>query len=521
MDRHDYTNIPKEKFALARHGEKITDKQLDTKPIGYFRDAFNRFKKNKSSMVAAIIIIFLVLFAFITPFFSDYDVSARDGYYKNLLPKSKVFAFLGWDGCKESTETQAGYDYYNAIGAEIGSSSVKEVKSSFVDEISGIKYYVLDVDTYDKVGFTYVDLDEESYLALQEYQNTTGLQVCYPIPANYKTDYVAVGNAANLWYKLAVEDSGSTGEAASHDADGNPIYEANYLMKKSATSAKYNSLRLILDCDGTTTDDEGNPLYAAYAVKNQTGYRVRVLYSEYYNYINGHYADHLFGTNQHGQDILVCLAYGARLSFLLAFAVSIINFIIGVVYGAIEGYYGGAVDLIMERIVDILNAVPFIVVATLFQLHLAKKVGAVPSLLFAFIMTGWIGIAYRVRTQFYRFKNSEYVLAARTLGAKDRRLIFRHILPNSLGTIITGTILIIPGVIFSESMLTYLGIVNLETSSLTSIGTMLSNGQAYLSTYPHIILFPALFISLLEIAFNLFGNGLRDAFNPSLRGADE
>ena len=153
--------------------------------------------------------------------------------------------------------------------------------------------------------------------------------------------------------------------------------------------------------------------------------------------------------------------------------------------------------------------------------HLANKVGAVPSLLFAFVLTGWIGIAHRVRTQFYRFKNSEYVLAARTLGARDSRLIFRHVLPNSLGTIITGTVLIIPGVIFSESMLTYLGIVNLETSGLTSIGTMLSNGQAYLSTYPHIIAFPAVFISLLEISFNLFGNGLRDAFNPSLRGAEE
>ncbi|MBR2282102.1 MAG: ABC transporter permease, partial [Spirochaetales bacterium] len=181
----------------------------------------------------------------------------------------------------------------------------------------------------------------------------------------------------------------------------------------------------------------------------------------------------------------------------------------------------GAVDLIMERISDILASVPFIVVATLFQLHLAKKVGAVPALLFAFVFTGWIGIASRVRTQFYRFKNSEYVLAARTLGASDSRLIFRHVLPNSLGTIITGTILIIPGVIFSESMLTYLGIVNLETSGLTSIGTMLSNGQAYLATFPHILMFPAVFISLLEISFNLFGNGLRDAFNPALRGSDE
>ena len=137
------------------------------------------------------------------------------------------------------------------------------------------------------------------------------------------------------------------------------------------------------------------------------------------------------------------------------------------------------------------------------------------------MLTGWVGMASRVRMQFYRFKGHEYVLAARTPGASDRRLIFKHIYPNSLGTIITGSVLAIPGVIFSESMLSYLHIINLETSSLTSIGTLLAGGQGYLSTYPHIIFFPALFISILMISFNLFGNGLRDAFNPSLRGAED
>lgn len=174
----------------------------------------------------------------------------------------------------------------------------------------------------------------------------------------------------------------------------------------------------------------------------------------------------------------------------------------------------------MERFAEILSSVPFIVVATLFQMHLSGKVGVVPSLLFAFVLTGWLGMAARVRMQFYRFKNQEYVLAARTLGAKDRRIMFKYIFPNSLGTIITGSVLTIPGVIFTESMLSYLGIVNLETSSLTSIGTMLSQGQGLLSTYPHVLFFPALFIALLEISFNLFGNGLRDAFNPSLRGTE-
>ena len=244
-------------------------------------------------------------------------------------------------------------------------------------------------------------------------------------------------------------------------------------------------------------------------------------YHEYFKYKNGIEPSFLFGTNIHGQDIFTCLAAGARLSFLLAFSVATINFILGAIYGSIEGYFGGTIDIVMERISDILASVPFIVVATLFQLHLAEKAGVLGSLLFAFILTGWVGIASRVRMQFYRFKGQEYVLAGRTLGASDARLIFKHIFPNALGTIVTSAVLTIPGVIFSESMLSYLHIINLETSSMTSIGTLLSSGQGYLSTYPHIIMFPALFIAILEISFNLFGNGLRDAFNPSLRGADD
>ena len=210
------------------------------------------------------------------------------------------------------------------------------------------------------------------------------------------------------------------------------------------------------------------------------------------------------------------MASGIRLSLLLAVCVSAINLVIGTLYGAVEGYYGGWVDMLMERISDILSGIPFIIVATLFQLHLVAtgKVSTIAALLFAFVLTGWIGTAYRVRTHFYRFKGQEYVLAARTLGAKDGRLMFKHIFPNSLGTIITSSIFFIPSVIFSESMLSYLGIVNLNGTSQTSLGTMLANGQGYLSTFPHLILFPAIVISLLMISFNLLGNGLREAFNP-------
>lgn len=501
-------DIPAGKFRFVQADRRLRDEKLKTRPIGYFMDAWMRFRKDRSAVVAMVLIALLMLFSLIVPFVSRYDVSFRDGYYKTVLPRLFPAGTGFWDGGQRQRETQAGFDYLNAIGVETGRSAVVKVYDRFEDA-RGVAYYDLRVDTYAKVGFVYLNLDAAAYEALMDYQDETGIQVIYPMPATNGTNYAMGNGGANFWYRLADESVRSAGQAVYDDA-GN--YIPNYVVSDDPGALNYRSLRI----DG---DGEGGAWYV-YARRNQSGYRVRADYYEYYRYVNGVEPGFIFGANIYGQDIFSCLAAGGRLSFLLAFSVSIINFLIGAVYGAIEGYYGGAVDMVMERISDILGAVPFIVVATLFQMHLADKVGALGSLLFAFVLTGWIGMAGSVRMQFYRFKGQEYVLAARTLGAGDARLIFKHIFPNALGTIITSSVLAIPGVIFSESILSYLHIINLETSSLTSIGTMLSNGQGYLSTYPHIILFPALFISILMVSFNLFGNGLRDAFNPSLRGVD-
>lgn len=503
--------IPKEKFAFVQKEERIHDEKLKTKSISYFGDAWIRFRTNKSAVIAFSLIVLLLLFAIIVPFVSNYTVAFRDGYYKTVLPKCSWFAGTGfWDGGRNEKQSEAGYQYLNAIGQESGDSAIMSVKESFQDS-TGAVYYNLRVDTYNMVGYVYVNLSEAEYKDLMAYQDETGIQVIYPLAATQSKHFVLGNDGANFWYKLQDEAQGSAG-AAVLDENGN--YIANYLSSDNPEKAGYIS-RMRIAGDGE------NGVYYTYAQKNQTGYRCRVQYSKYFFYRNHFEPSFLFGTNVYGQDIFTCLAVGARLSFLLSISVATINFILGAIYGSIEGYYGGVVDLVLERVSDILSSVPFMVVATLFQLHLADKVGVVPCLLFAFVMTGWVGTAARVRTQFYRFKGQEYVLAARTLGASDRRLIFKHIFPNSLGTIVTSAVMTIPGVIFSESMLSYLHIINLEASSLTSIGTMLSNGQGYLSSYPHIIMFPALFIAILEISFNLFGNGLRDALNPSLRGADD
>ena len=266
-----------------------------------------------------------------------------------------------------------------------------------------------------------------------------------------------------------------------------------------------------------------------YAIQKNSGkqYEIRVNYYEYYKYYHTQVAKDritepyfIFGTTASGQDIFTCLASGARFSFIMAIIVASVNLIVGAIYGALEGYYGGKVDIIMERIVEILSAVPFMIVITLLKYHMNGS-SQVLILFIAFFLTGWIGMSGLVRMQFYRFKNQEYVLAARTLGASDPRIMFKHIFPNALGTIVTSTVLVIPGMIFSETSLSYLGIINLDSGTMTSVGTLLAHGQPYLVSYPHMIMFPAIFISLLMLCFNLFGNGLRDAFNPSLRGTED
>lgn len=556
MNNQSYGHIPSEEFKFVQADARIFDQKLETKPIGYMKDAWYRFRKNKASIVAAVIIIMLLLYALIVPVFSKYNLGDRDLYYKKALPKSSLISKLGfWDGTTSSGQSEAGFSRLYGMNIEIESSKKSDYASirKYTSEIAGDgkEYYTCKIDTYLQVGYQFMNLTLEEYEAILKYQDESNDQVLYPmINVNatfYRNQYLLGGGAqdANCWYYTisnkglpnqspTIRDNSDlkteediaklkcyTETIAGPNGDKEVKYYANYITRSlnpDAVENDYSSKRI--EGDPGITDPTSGEAYV-YAAKNQSGYKVRVSYYDYYKYLHGFEASFFFGSNSYGQDIFVALAIGARFSFLLAICVSAINLVIGAIYGSIEGYYGGALDLFMERISDILSGVPFIVVATLFQLHLATKVGPVVSLLFAFVLTGWIGIASRVRSQFYRFKGQEYVLAARTLGASDGRLIFRHIFPNSLGTIITSCVLIIPGVIFSESSLSFLGIIDLHSATLTSVGTLLSDGNAAFPNFPHIVLFPAIFISLLEISFNMFGNGLRDAFNPSLRGAEE
>jgi len=222
----------------------------------------------------------------------------------------------------------------------------------------------------------------------------------------------------------------------------------------------------------------------------------------------------LFGTNHNGADYFKVVFSGLRTSLLLGLFGMLINVSFGLFWGSISGYFGGNIDLTMERITEILGGVPWIVIMTLAILLLGNSF---TTFLIAITLTGWIGTSALTRSQFYRYKRREYVLASRTLGASDWRLIFRHILPNAIGPIVTSSVLLIPGIIFSEATISYLG---LGLQGLPSLGVALSQAQEYLATSPYLIGWGSVIISILMISFNLFGNGLRDAFNPSLKGVD-
>jgi oligopeptide transport system permease protein len=515
MKAQDY-KISSEKFVLRTENTNLHDKKLETKPVSYFRDAFNRFCRNKGSIIAAIIIIMMVLFAVATPIISPYTVEYHDPYYKFMTPRNPLFYNAGihfWDGGTEKEVNKMTYDIYRGIQEEIGRPVIMSDVEIVTQEYMGrtTELYNFRLDTVNAVGMIFVTLSTAEYQALQEYQDENQIQVIYPITdpkqrpkAEQDTDN------ANIWYKTKLGAGRKT--AIVYDKEGNfvPVYQADN-GKDMYTSKMYW---------------EGEQKQYNYAQKMDGDlWKLRVDYREYYTYQHKQAGDgitqplFLLGTTDQGQDILTCLSSGARFSFILAVIVASVNLTVGAIYGSIEGYYGGKIDILMERFVELLTSIPFMIVITLMKYHL--NVSHLIVLFMAFFLTGWTGMASRTRMQFYRFKNQEYVLVARTLGAKDSRIMFKHIFPNAVGTLITSSVLVVPSVIFSETSLTYLGIIDLNTGSMTSVGTLLAKGQTYLFTYPHIILFPAIFISLLMLSFNLFGNGLRDAFNPSLRGTED
>lgn len=525
---NNYENIPAEKFQFAKKMDLSHDKKLDTKPDSYFRGAFRRFSKNKGAVVGGIVVLCLLLFAIIAPFFTPYQPAYYDMMYAYVSPKNNLFVNMGldfWDGCKVKDTNQLGYLRDLAIAKETGREVIKDGEYTVSEDGTNYTYRY---DTYYGIGFgKYKIISREEFENIQAYQNETGIQVLYPIVSISDRNQMLEKNKydANIYYK--VENAQASVLRPKLDADGNliPNYWKYEVGNETGTMASYNSLRI----EGENgIQEDGTTYYYSYGRIVDGGIEVRVEYYEYYVYYHTQIKNDgivepyfLFGTTETGKDIFACLAYGARFSFIFATVVAVVNFVVGVIWGSIAGYFGGKVDLFMERFSEILGSVPTMIVITLLKYHMGSSSQAL-VLFIAFFATGWIGMAGTTRMQFYRFKNQEYVLAARTLGASNSRIMFKHIFPNGLGTIVTSVALVIPSMIYSETSLSYLGIINLEAGNTTSVGTLIAAGQkSLMANAAYVSFFPCAFLVLLMLSFNLFGNGLRDAFNPSLRGSED
>ena len=468
-------NIDKSKLVLVREvDERILDQPLETKEIGYYKDSWNRFKKNKASLVAFIIICIVLIFVAFGPYMKKYDLpktnatdALRLGY---LTPKIPVLEDLGiFDGSK--TVTRGKRFLLAMYHSEFGEGIIK----------SGMPQELIEDPNH------------------PDYANVSQLtvKVDYYRYINYITSYMPER------YFGIIDDNIKNG------TNDDPLGG----VRRTLTQERFNEYLAknyiidILAIRSSTDPNDPNIVYFQYEVRiNQFLASLDQSPEDTYFW---------FGTMRNGKDLFTELWNGARISLALAVAVVVINSLIGLTLGAIAGYYGGVLDLLFDRFVEIVGGIPFLAVLTILTLRFGSPFWVV---ILAFTATGWIGSYGTGRLQFYRFKNREYVLAARTLGASDKRIMGKHIFPNTLGLIVTGLALAIPIFVFTEATFSFLGIINY--SNAVSVGMLINQGQAVMQIHPHLLLFPAMYISILMIAFNLFGNGLRDAFNPSLRGVE-
>ncbi len=220
-----------------------------------------------------------------------------------------------------------------------------------------------------------------------------------------------------------------------------------------------------------------------------------------------------FGTDVLGRDLWDRVWMGTRISFYIALVAVGIDMLIGIGYGMISGFFGGKIDSVMQRIVEVLSGIPNLVVVTLFVLVL--KPGLV-SIILALMITGWISMSRVVRSQVLKMKEHEFILAAKTLGASSFIILFKELLPNIIGQIIVMTMFSIPNAIFYESFLAFVGL-GLQPP-LASLGVLISDGYRAMITHPHLVIFPTLVLSVLMLSFNLIADGLRDAFDPKMKG---
>lgn len=221
---------------------------------------------------------------------------------------------------------------------------------------------------------------------------------------------------------------------------------------------------------------------------------------------------HLFGTDQFGRDLWVRTWMGTRISLLIAFVAALLDLTVGVAYGAVSALTGGRVDAVMQRIIEVLVGIPHLIIVILLMMVMPAGIW---TIVVALSITGWVNMARLVRGSILKLKNQEFVLAARVLGTSTSGIIWKHLIPNTVGVIVINAMFTIPSAIFTEAFLSFIGIGMQEPKA--SLGVLINNGYQVLRNFPHVLIFPAIVIVLIMVCFSILGDGLRDALDPRMR----
>lgn len=225
-----------------------------------------------------------------------------------------------------------------------------------------------------------------------------------------------------------------------------------------------------------------------------------------------------FGTDSNGRDLFVRTMVGALVSISFGLIAALIDLFIGAILGAISGFSGGKIDLFLQRVVEILGSVPTLIWTIMIIVYIGA--GLLP-LIFALAITGWIPMYRIVRAQVLKLKSQEYVMSSQTLGQSNMGIIFKHILPNTIGVIIIWLMFSIPSAIFFEAFMSFLGLGLGSNAPIPSLGSLANDGREYLTTNPYLLFIPTIVLSIIMLSFNLVADGLRDAFDPKMRGGND
>lgn len=419
--------------------------EINRKSLTYIQDCWSRLKRNKTSMLALVIIAVMVLSAIFIPMFWDYSYDDQNLSFANIPPKLDIY--------------QLESDSYVYITKEY-----KAVQVTGEGELLKMAELVNDDKTNRIYRYTV---------------NGKPLVIDYSLYFNAKKEMQQLEGLARQGKDIKVKQVKFL-KNYDHEWDGNDV-------------VTIHDLELILENKLTRFEVryDSQVITAHKSVSNKT---------------------YIWGSDSLGRDIFIRVMYGARMSLLVGFMAALINFVIGVFYGGIAGYFGGRLDNVMMRVVDIVSSIPMMLYVILIMVVLGP---GLKSIILAMSVTYWVDMARIVRAQVLSLREQEFVMAAQLLGASTQRILTKHLIPNVMGPVMVSMSMQIPSAMFTEAFLSFIGLG--VSAPQASWGTLCNDALMGLSSYPYQMFYPALVMSITILAFNLFSDGLRDALDPKLR----